>query len=386
MTQEISEGLVANFRFHLANLSTLHPHNVILLIASNSAMRHFCLFGIAILLLAVPRARLLAENRPATQSSHVDSDHDGLSDSLEQALLLQFAPRFMISRTDCSNVPAEFVPGLSSPEVESENNTIYGQVFPAKGFSPSKPLVEIHYYHLWKRDCGAHGHPLDAEHVSVLVRASNSDLASAKWEAVYWFAAAHQDTVCDVSQIARASTLKAVEHGATIWVSAGKHASFLNQELCHHGCGNDICEDMRPMSIGRIINLGELHEPMNGSFWVTSSRWPLAVKMSDTDFPPAPIARLNELPSTDIAWFNSGRHPAQGIIAVSSSTADALGSSGGNTVDAISVAGESTGSAISVAGDSTGNAVQRSYDDTIHALGRSAKHVGKFLHLKQSSP
>ena len=114
----------------------------------------------------------------------------------------------MISRVDCSNVPAEFVPGQRTPKIEAQNSTIYGQVFPAKAFSGSE-VVEIHYYHLWKQDCGAHGHTLDAEHVAVLVQASSSDLASAKWKAVYWFAAAHENTVCDVSQIARASTLDA---------------------------------------------------------------------------------------------------------------------------------------------------------------------------------
>jgi hypothetical protein len=229
--------------------------------------------------------------------------------------------------------------------------------------------VEIHFYHLWRQDCGAHGHPLDAEHVSVLVQASASDLTAAKWKALYWFAAAHENTVCDVSQIARASTLKAEEHGATVWISAGKHASFLNETLCRRGCGNDLCADTKPVAMDKVINLGELAQPMNGALWVNSSRWPLAAKMGATDFPPAPIARLNELPSTDIAWFNPGRHPSQQVIAISSSTADALGNSGGDTV-----------SAISVAGDSTGNALQKSYHKTIHALGTSASHIGKLLH------
>ncbi len=111
---------------------------------------------------------------------------------------------------------------------------------------------------------------------------------------------------------------------------------------------------------------------MNGSLWISSTRWPLAIKMAGTDFPPAPIARLNELPSTDIAWFNAGRHPSQQVIAISGTTADALGSSGENTV-----------SAISVAGDSTGNAIQKGYRKTINALGTSARHTGKFLHGKQ---
>ena len=333
----------------------------------------FCFYIVAAALLlpfALPHA-LHAEKYQPTLRSRTDTDGDGLSDALEQALLLQFAPHFRVSRSDCSNVPAEFVPGLSTPTVRAENGTIYGQVFPAKTSTAAEPAAEIHFYHLWKQDCGANGHPLDAEHVSVLVRASDSDAASAKWKATYWFAAAHENTVCDVSQIARASTLKAEEDGVTIWISTGKHASFLNEALCQRGCGNDVCSDTKPIAISRIVKLGELNEPMNGAFWTSSPNWPLAVKLAGTDFPPDPIARLNELPPTDIAWFHPGRHPAQGVIAISSSTADALGSSGENTV-----------SAISVAGDSTGNALQKSYDDTIHTLETSASHVGKFLHLK----
>ena len=42
------------------------------------------------------------------------------------------------------------------------------------------------------------------------LRASDADV---KWKAVYWYAAAHENTVCDVSQIARAKTLHAEEHG-----------------------------------------------------------------------------------------------------------------------------------------------------------------------------
>jgi hypothetical protein len=335
-------------------------------------------FSIPLLLAALfisftlPSPMQAQSSPPATQSkidpSHIDSDGDGLSDALEQSLLVQFAPNFMMHPADCSGVPADFVPGLSTPKVQAENATIYGQVFPAKLSQESAPLVEIHYYDLWRRDCGPHGHPLDTEHVSVLVRASSPDLSSAKWKALYWFASAHQDTVCDVSQIARASTLHAQEHGATVWISAGKHASFLNQALCRHGCGSDVCEDVRPVVISKIINLGEVGKPMNGSIWIASPQWPLAVKMSRTDFPQAPIDRLNALPTTEIAWFNPGRHPAQGVIAVSGSTAGALGTSEGNTVDAISVAG-----------DSTGNALQKSYRNTMHALGTSAKNTEKFL-------
>jgi hypothetical protein len=299
----------------------------------------------------------------------LDSDHDGLSDAVEQALLMQFAPTFLVGRKDCSNIPAEFAPNTARPIVERENGTIYGQVFLSKSTTKDVPVVELHFYHLWRVDCGEHGHPFDAEHVAVLVRGSSADLASAHWQALYWYAAAHENTVCDVSQIARASTLDATDHGAKVWISPDKHASYLNATLCKRGCGADRCEAMVPLPPGRIINLGEAGHPMNGSTFITSSAWPLASKMTMTNFPPEPIARLDQMPATDIAWFNPGRHPAQGIISISASTESAIANSGTDTT-----------AAISVAEDSTGNALQKSYRKTKHALDKSARAVGRALH------
>ncbi len=313
--------------------------------------------------------------------AQVDSDQDGMSDALEQALLVQFRPTFIVGRQDCSNIPSEFRRGAHEPEPETENGTIYGQVFPSRTAVGALPTAEIHYYHLWRRDCGAHGHPLDTEHVSVLVRASNSHLANATWKALYWYSAAHENTVCDVSQIARASTLHAEDHGAEVWISPGKHASYLNEMLCQGGCGADKCTNMVALAPGKLINLGEVGKPMNGSLFISSAAWPLAGKMANTNFPAGPVARLNQLPDSDIAWFNAGEHPAQGVIAVSSSTEQAIARSGQNTTSAISVAGDSTSSALSTSGDSTGNALQKSYRNTKHALGTSARHVGEALHV-----
>jgi hypothetical protein len=318
-------------------------------------------------------------------SPQVDSDGDGLSDALEQALLVQFAPTFMIGRQDCSNVPSEFLPDSAAPVVKAENGSIYGQVFPAKDSTENQPVVEIHFYHFWKQDCGAHPHALDTEHVSALVSASGSNPASATWKAMYWYAAAHENTVCDVSQIARAFTLHAEDHGAKVWVSPGKHASYLNGTLCQRGCGADRCQEMVSLPPGKLMNLGEPGHPMDGSLFISSNRWPLAEKMKTTNFPASAVARLNQLPETDIAWFNAGRHPAQGVIAVSSSTGEAIANSGRSTTAAISTAGDSTDAAISVAGDSTGNALQRSYGNTAHALGKSARHVGEALHVVPKS-
>jgi hypothetical protein len=345
-----------------------------------------------------------SESSPQPASPAVDSDHDGISDDLEQSLLVQFAPKFLVGSHDCSNIPAEFQPGDSTPLVKSENGTIYGQVFPATDPIDGAPAAEIHYYHLWRIDCGPHGHLLDTEHVSVLIRAdsaraelghasntapadspqpvsnpepaSNPDLSSATWKALYWYAAAHENTVCDVSQIARASTLHAENSGPSVWISPGKHASYLNQALCERGCGADRCENMSVLAPAKIINLGEATHPMNGSVFIASSAWPLTAKMSETNFPAPVLARLNELPDADIAWFNAGRHPKQGIIAISSTTGrDALGG--------IDTAADATDNSFSIAHGSTGNALHKSYRHTTHALSASARNVGKALGLEK---
>ena len=136
---------------------------------------------------------------------------------------------------------------------------------------------------------------------------------------------------------------------------------------------------------------------MNGSAFIASSAWPLLDKMSHTNFPAAPVARLEELPDTDIAWFNPGRHPAQGIIARSSTTEQALAGGGRETTTALSVAGASTADAlsstdlattgaVSSAGGSTGGAVLKSYRKTRHALGTSASHVGRALRITPRTP
>jgi hypothetical protein len=313
------------------------------------------------------------------QQNAVDSDQDGMSDSTEQALLVQFAPHFMVGRHDCSKLPALFTPGIETPTVSAEDGTIYGQVFPAKSVAGDMPGAEIHFYHLWGRDCGPHGHRLDAEHVSVLVSASDRDAEVAKWKAVYWYAAAHEDTICDVSQITRASTLHAEESGARVFVSPDKHASFLNELLCRGGCGADKCVDMVALPAGRIVNLGEAKHAMNGSAFIDSAEWPLLGKMKATDFPPEPLARLNGMPDTDIAWFNPGKHPAQGVIAVSNTTGQAIALGANDTSASLSKAEASTDSALTVAQDNTGSALHKSFMNTIHALAVSAKRVGEAL-------
>ena len=120
------------------------------------------------------------------------------------------------------------------------------------------------------------GHLLDAEHVSALISRGHAT----KWKALYWYAAAHEDTVCDDSQIARASTLGAEDHGPQIWISRGKHASFLSDLLCQRGCGGDECRNLQPLVISAIINLGEPSAAVDGATWVDSPQWLVFVRLS----------------------------------------------------------------------------------------------------------
>ena len=323
---------------------------------------------------AVLAVLLLVSNRgvPA-QAANGDSDADGLSDALEQRLLDQFVPAFEIGAHDCSERPAQFTPNVKLTTVQAEDGTIYGQAFPVRGHG-SEPEVELHFYHLWREDCGAHGHPLDAEHVAVLLQPSGDG-----WKAMYWYAAAHEQTVCDVSQIARASTLHAESKGARVWISPDKHASYLDERLCSAGCGADLCEKMVPLDVKRVVNLGEVGHPMNGSEFVGSPGWMLAEKMQQSNFPAEPVARLERLPDTEIAWFHPGRHPMQGVIGISGTTEGAIGKGAGETGTSLDLAGDEASDAISVAGDSAGNAVGTSYRKTTHAVGRSLKAVGKAI-------
>jgi hypothetical protein len=288
----------------------------------------------------------------------IDSDHDGLTDAEEMSLLQQFLPRFVISAEDCSTRPAEFRALLSRPEVEAEDGTIYGQAFPR-----GKQEIELHYYDLWRKDCGESGHALDAEHVSALL---THDKEGA-WKARYWYAAAHEDTLCDDSQIARAKALNAEEHGAEVWISAGKHAAFLRGAMCRGGCGADACGDQQ-LAVARILNLGELKEPMNGATWAASSEWPLSEKMQRSDFGDTRTARLGQLPEDGIAWANPGKRPAQAAI---------LG--GGAAMGGVATGLQATDSALTTADAHSSDAMQRASNKTGNALARSYRGVVKAL-------
>ncbi len=224
--------------------------------------------------------------------------------------------------------------------------------------------VELHYYHLWRTDCGQMGHALDAEHVSALVARDEH----ANWKALYWYAAAHEDTVCDASQIARASTLNAESRGPEVWISHGKHASFLSGRLCTHGCGGDQCAAMKPMETAELINLGELRAPMNGAVWTASPAWPLAEKVGRSYLAAAGPARLVRLPETDFGWATPQKRPVQAVI---------LG--GNDAVGGGATGFRATNTALVIADAHTSNALDRATSSTGRALAKSYRNVKKAL-------
>jgi hypothetical protein len=309
----------------------------------------------------------------------VDTDHDGLNDAQEQALLERFVPRFQVSRTDCAVKPALFREGVVRPTVVERDGTIYGQATPRESARGEDAVVELHFYDLWSVDCGRMGHPLDAEHVSVLLQAKTIDSPIDDWKAVYWFAAAHEATVCDASQVAAAKALDAEEHGATVWLSAGKHGAFLNETMCTQGCGGDRCAEMAPLVVARVINLGEPGAVMHGTIWAGSSVWPLAAKMQ-SDFSAETIARLQHGGGVPVE-MNGAHGSVKGTIYVANSVANGVGTSGANTGAALNTAGVNTGAALDDADAKTESALARSAKATGGALKKSTKAVGRFLHL-----
>jgi hypothetical protein len=235
-----------------------------------------------------------------------DADRDGLSDRDEECLIRQFTPRFFISGTECDRLPAEIKPGLRDPVVVERNGTIYARAFPVRRG------VEIHYYHLWANDCGRMGHAWDVEHVSVLIE---------NGKATYWLAAAHQDTVCDAANAAAARSIHAETHGATFWISRGKHATFLSEKLCRRGCGGDFCDKPEVMPVARVINIGERGAALNGAEWIHSSEWPLEGKLV-SDFPEELLAAV---PKKGAAFVYPVMIPGQSVVLGFNAAIDGVG-------------------------------------------------------------
>lgn len=302
-----------------------------------------------------------ASGQETKNSPTVDSDHDGISDAQEQALLTQFAPQFQISSKDCSSAPAEFQSAVQTPVVAAENGTIYGQAFLRAGHTEQ---IELHYYDLWRKDCGQRGHPLDAEHVSALLERDDAGT----WKARYWYAAAHEDTLCDASQLARAHTLNAESHGPELWISNGKHAAFLGQAICASGCGADRCTDAEKLPVSKVINVGEPAAAMNGATWSGSHEWPLGDKMRRSDFSDARVARLDRMAPDYIEWASPKKRPAQAAILGGDAAVAGVGT-------AMTTADSSTGKALDTASGKTGNALGKAYRGVKKALRGSVRAV-----------
>ena len=251
-----------------------------------------------------------------------DLDRDGLPDALEQALLERFTPRLLLDSNECNDVPASFKPGLRDPFVLAKDATLYGQAFLAKS-ADGRAQVELHFYHLWERDCGRPGHALDAEHVSALVSAPSVDAPASEWAADVWYAAAHEDTLCDASSGAQARALGAEHSGPNVFVSRGKHASYFNNGQCKWGCGADSCDGARVVAPARIVNLGERDAPLNGAVWLQSGRWPLARKLQ-SDFDPSVRASLDQSGAARIVALMTHRRATQAPVLAGDTALDGL--------------------------------------------------------------
>lgn len=289
----------------------------------------------------------------ALLASGADADRDGLDDAWEQQLLEHFAPRLILSKGECDQRPARFAPDEPAPRPLDRDGTLYAKVTPWTG-EPGA-WVEIHYYHLWANDCGRMGHPLDVERVSVLLKGPALHTPPSEWRAVYWFAAGHEGTVCDASHGATAQFLEAETHGATVFVSLGKHASYLAQKRCKWGCGGDRCPPQKhALEPPRLINVGEADHPLNGSLWINSPAWPMKQKLA-TDFHPAVVARLA---GRDKARINGGIVPLQSVV---------LG--GEHTLRGLETAGQHTDKSLQKAAEATGASIKKSLKATGRFLG-----------------
>jgi hypothetical protein len=287
----------------------------------------------------------------ATALAAADLDRDTLPDQFEQKLLERFVPRFMVSANDCDVLPAEFIAGDLMPRAGGRHDTVYGFVTPHVNGE-----IEMHYYHLWARDCGRGSHALDVEHVSVLLRSPRQEYSAKHWYAVVWTAAGHQGTICDTAHGARAHLLDAATKGPTVWISHGKHASFLDRELCGRGCGGDRCDNMIPWKPREVVNLGSADYPMNGAAWVRSQRWALAAKLRP-EISPAVQTVLSG------AKGIAGLYPV--LVPIKATVL-----AGGTTLDAVDTGKHHTGSGVATGAASVSNSLRKAKNAVNNFLTR----------------
>jgi hypothetical protein len=272
----------------------------------------------------------------AVPAAAQDLDRDGLPDRLEQALLERFAPTLLLTANECDDLPASFTPFSVEPRVRAKGATLYGQVFPLAA-RDGRAEIELHFFHLWARDCGRLGHDLDAEHVSAIVSASRADAPPAEWIATSWYAAAHEGSACDASSAAAAGVIDAIGSGPRVFVSRGKHASYFDRGQCKWGCGGDECGDDRTVVASEVINIGEAGAPLNGATWVQSPRWPMAQKLS-SDFNADLRLRLDAADADHVIPLMQHRRGPQAPVLAGDTALDGLETAAASTRSALAAA------------------------------------------------
>ena len=267
-----------------------------------------------------------------------DFDRDGLSDQLEQSLLERFAPTLLLAHDECAGAPASFTPFAREPLVSAEDGTLYGQAFRLASRAGFGVEIELHFFHLWSRDCGRLGHDLDAEHVSAIVSAPSADAPASAWVASTWYAAAHEGSACDASSGAAAHVLDAEVSGPQVFVSRGKHASYFDRGHCKWGCGADECGSDRTLTPSAIINIGEIDAPLNGATWVHSNRWPMQGKLG-SDFSPGLRSRFDDNRHNGVVPLRQMWRAPQAPVLARDTAVDSLVTATASTKSALITAG-----------------------------------------------
>jgi hypothetical protein len=301
------------------------------------------------MLLLAAMLALAAVPGPRTSSAVMDVDRDGLDDRVEQRLIERFQPRLRVSKLDCAERPSAFVAETTRPIPAWPDGTIYARVHQVDRSAEPGAWIEVQYFHLWAQDCGWNAHALDVEHVSTLLRADSRDAAPDAWTARYWYAAAHQDTVCDASHGARAESLGAADRGAMVWIARGKHASYLTARRCRWGCGSDRCPESVELKPAALVNLGERDAPLNGATWVAWSGWPLGSRLQ-SDFTPQVISRIDRAAPGQVVAVNDIKTVVKAFLTSTSTGAVGLlkGRQGAGVV--LGATGRAMGKAVAVTG------------------------------------
>ncbi len=141
--------------------------------------------------------------------------------------------------------------------------------------------------------------------------------------------------MCDRGSAARAGLLDAEVRGPEVWISRGKHASFLSEAACRAGCGSDRCDRSERLAVAQVINLGEAGNRLNGSDWLVAPAWNLREKM-ESDFHPDLRKALDG--SKRIIAANPATPGVQPVIAAGSTTIDSLALANTKTEGALSKA------------------------------------------------